>query len=125
MDNIDFNKSYEWYGDFWFPDSKEQKFSGKIKYTPENGVSFLCYTDLSPLNKGYVCKKIMHANVRDDRTNFSITLFDVMFELQSGSGSADAILFNHHALNTHINELHVKYSDSFKNFFSCGQMKMK
>jgi len=34
----DQNSNYEWIGTFWFPDGEKDRFSGKVTYSPEQGI---------------------------------------------------------------------------------------
>ena len=127
-DAFNSNESYEWHGQFWFPDEKDSygQLFGKAYYTPEQGINFELRSDNKELlNKKGLTKKIMYGKLIG-KTNIVLTFFEVIlfrgFGFSHGTefivcrGQAKA-LASGVIKDTSILSISLEYDNHFKNFF--------
>ncbi len=104
---LDHRESYEWFGNFWFPENADIIFAGKINYSADSGIKITLFIEKSIFelcreidksNKDLkvgneestfiyksdtrIKKNIMHANVTGDKENCQITLCDITLFMQ-------------------------------------------
>lgn len=119
--------SYEWTGQFWFPDEEESIFSGKLKYTPNVGIELeLIITGIAAQRReeSYT-KKIMYCVVQGEKS-LRLTLVDVMISISSRQwGSSVLVSFKGFAtalvggeINTaEFDKISVQYPKDIENIF--------
>ncbi|WP_417782277.1 hypothetical protein [Terasakiella pusilla] len=125
------NETYEWTGQFWFPDKEDEKLSGHLSYTPDSGFTFKLFTDLEPytnptheLSKS---RKVMFGKALRGKSIETLSLFNVSLYPRSTSyvdeyatlrldGYVDSIMLKGHLLPEQIQRLKIQYDDHY-NFF--------
>lgn len=127
---LDYCKNYEWIGTFWMPNKPDKEFSGKVSYSPENGIKISIFNTDSkrPTNKSIL---VMHGIIRYGEQTIPITLLEVFLQC-SGitmnivlsefvTGSVRAVVFGNLLENFVISGLYVDYDDNFYQFLSTNK----
>ena len=132
MPRIELNhfESYEWTGLFWFPESRDKQFSGKITYSPEIGIQVEIVTTSSLSEKGKdrtIARKLMHGIV-DGVSVCHLTLINIRLSsftikhadppIRTFKGVASFLLqdiFDLDALSFDVVEF--RYEKQFENIF--------
>jgi hypothetical protein len=133
LDELDFNKNYNFSGVFWFENEFDNRFSGTLEYTSEkgitlslisvalNGTSYLLFKDSCAIQK-------MYGILQYNGESIKITLLDVFLSLSSHSfggnssskiitGQARVLVSNIHLQDDKIKSLNIEYDDKFKSIF--------
>lgn len=131
MHKLDHRNSYEWMGTFWFPDKSDERFAGKLSYTPEQGISVFIL-NISKKRFGNKQKIIMHGVVRHDNESVPITLLETFFQTvgvnistissEGVKGSARALVFGEVLDKFNVSGLYIDYDDNFYQFFLQNKM---
>lgn len=119
--------SYEWIGTFWFPDNKEDKFSGKISYTSDKGIQLSLSTDkkIGRFSNDFISKKIMHAVVDGEKPAY-LSLVNVWLSPQVTignptitvlKGGSELLVHGRWLENLNFPKMAFEYDDFFNNFF--------
>ena len=129
--DLDQNSNYEWIGTFWFSDNESEQFSGKLTYSPEQGITLklmLIKEDVftHDFNTDSKSRKLMHATVTGE-TQGQVTLFNIWLyrtKITWGDpmvfewiGSAELLIAGHLFENNSIEKLLIAYDDCFNNIF--------
>ena len=130
--DLDQNSNYEWIGVFWFPDNERtDKFSGKVTYSPEQGIKLKLMLAKNVLNfdcnTDFMSGKLMHATVTGEKSG-NVSLFNIWLnctQLTVGehptvfqwAGDAELLIAGHLSENNVIDKIFISYDDSFNNIF--------
>ncbi|MGN7503702.1 MAG: hypothetical protein ACTHPO_12040 [Alphaproteobacteria bacterium] len=125
--NLNQESSYEWIGTFWFPDKREDIFSGKISYSPDQGIKLSLSTPnaVKSHEDGFLSKKIMHAVVAGE-DHAHITLINVWLSpnvtlgnptISVLKGGAELLVADSWLENVSFNKMAFEYDDYFNNVF--------
>ncbi|MDX2084312.1 MAG: hypothetical protein SFZ03_02865 [Candidatus Melainabacteria bacterium] len=116
--------TYEWTGQFWFPETEEQKFFGKVTYSPEKGIQIeLLTTHL--ISDDDLNKKLLYGAVLGEIIG-PITLFNVSLnrkgtELKTCTrilkGTAGFLLQGSLAEKPYFDSLEIEYEKPFESIF--------
>jgi hypothetical protein len=124
---LDHFQKYQWTGLFWFPEAEEQRFSGKVEYSPEIGIKVeILATDMALLRKEGIRKKLIYGMVEGIGITY-ITLIDVVLNPTStlfsqklittfkGNASflAEAVIPE----GFQCNSIELQYEEQFENMF--------
>ena len=133
--HLDQNSNYEWIGTFWFPDKENNKYSGKITYSPEHGIKLIMSLSREPdileikndIDTHFLSKKLIHAIISGERPAY-LSLVNVRLyrSLTIGSptvltwnGNAELLIFGYwFEENDQFNKIEFAYDDQFNNIFS-------
>ncbi len=129
--DLDQNSNYEWIGTFWFPDNEGDKFSGKVTYSPEQGIELDLMLSKEPelfydFNTRFLAKKLMHALVSGERTSNHFTLVNIRLScgytignptVVTWRGVAELLIAGHLLEKIEFNKFLVSYDDFFNNLF--------
>ncbi len=129
---LDQNLNYEWLGTFWFPDNESDQFSGKVSYSPDQGIKLTLYKEpdtwelTNGLGTNFLSKKLMHAIVTGEKAEY-ITLINVWLNPTNTTiggptvvelkGGAKLLIAGHLMENIEFNEILIAYDDFFNNIF--------
>ena len=130
-DSLYHTKSYEWFGTFWFLDDPGKEFSGRLKYTPEQGIvlELLELFETPGLKKMFddsdeLARRIMHGIIVDNNETRHVTLINILFyrrQISTGwratTGSAAAIVFDLFLEKMNVNSLVIEYDEIFQSAF--------
>ncbi|MEB3244883.1 MAG: hypothetical protein VKJ06_02730 [Vampirovibrionales bacterium] len=147
LDALDHFGTYEWTGFFWFPEKPDKKFSGKVRYSPDEGIKVELLLiadstnpsvsdDFSPINRPEHAK-ILHGSVIDLESNTeSISLINVFFSGQSVRWAENTIktlrcsasyliLDSHIEASENVQNLKIEYEEQLENFFLSHHQRNK
>ena len=125
-------KSYEWFGTFGFLGDSSKEFSGRLKYTPEQGIvlELLELFETPGLKKMFddsdePARRIMHGIIVDNNEARYVTLINIFFYRRGASfrwrattGFADAIVFDIPLEKINVNSLVIEYDETFQSAFA-------
>lgn len=129
--DLDQNSDYEWIGTFWFPDNESEQFSGKVTYSPEQGIKLklmaIWEEELDhEFNKHFKSRKLMHATVTGEKPG-NVSLFNIWLnrtKLTLGAptvfewaGGAEFLIAGHLFENNVIDKILIANDDYFNNIF--------
>lgn len=125
MHKLDYRNSYEWTGSFWFPDAQENKFAGKLTYTPEQGITLFIF-NMSNIRLGDKQKLIMHGIIRHENNTVPVTLVELFFQSpalnisavssESVKGTVRVLLMDCLLDKFSVSGLYMDYDDNFYQF---------
>ena len=127
--DLDQNSKYEWIGTFWFPDNESYIFSGKVTYSPEQGIKLklMLKSETFPdFNTRFMSGKLMHATVTGEKPG-NVSLFNIWLNrtkftlgcpmVSEWTGGAELLIAGHLFENNVINKILIAYDDCFNNIF--------
>lgn len=127
INKFDQYESYEWVGKFWFPDQEDNKYFGRMTYTPESGIKLKLLNHPKTINPDdhFHTKKRMFA-VLDGDERGAMTLMNVF--LTGGpittspttmyhKGSAQFALAWPYVDGIEFDKIAVSYDDHLNNVF--------
>lgn len=129
--DLDQSSNYEWIGTFWFPNNESEQFSGKVSYSPEQGIKLKLMVaknvSILDIDTHFMSRKLMHATVAGEKPG-NVSLFNIWLnrtKLTMGdhptvfqwSGGANLLISGHLFENNVIDKLLIAYDDCFNNIF--------
>jgi hypothetical protein len=132
MTKLDYNESFEWQGAFWFPQkgAEPRRYSGKISYTPQEGIRLSLFDLPSDAQnfklRDQIAKHTMHGIIQDGSSARIITLLKVhlncggiisSFYASRMEGSAQALIMGVHCDAKDIKSIAVEYNNVLQSLF--------